>query len=510
LALSRSRRVFPPLLPARAWARAAFALAAVIASFVAELALCRAAGADAQPAIVAALIALSLSARPRPRGPRAHPLLHAAAPAAIAPAAAGFGWLLHAAPAVGAMAFTATMALTVWVRNVGGFAQTLGRLAALPLLAILIVPPPVTRAAGGPIVDIALLIAAGIIGLAVSRALRFLAERAGGTGSDAGSENAQPDTPLERPASARTQTPRTPGSLPVPTRMALQMAVALAAAFVVGFAAFGHHWGWVVLTAFIVCSGARGRGDAAYKGLLRLLGAAAGTLAAAAIGALFAPRGPGEAVTIFVVVYAGLLLRDVNYAYWAGCMTLVLALLANSTGASVTALLALRLLAIIAGALCAVTAAWFVFPIRTEAVIRRRLADVLAALDAFIALADASATERASRLRHLEARIAELNAVAPPVELHRRVFGARGSGEHPAGWISRMREVNERARALSSDGSDAEPVRARVRRATGIARRAIAQHGKPDAPPDAPSIGTALERLHAALPAADLTSSDAS
>ena len=33
-----------------------------------------------------------------------------------------------------------------------------------------------------------------------------------------------------------------------------------------------------------------------------------------------------------------------------------------------------------AGALCAVAATWFVYPIRTEAVVRRRVADVLAAL----------------------------------------------------------------------------------------------------------------------------------
>jgi uncharacterized membrane protein YccC len=38
--------------------------------------------------------------------------------------------------------------------------------------------------------------------------------------------------------------------------MALQMAVALSAAFAAGFLVFPDHWGWCVLTAFIVCSGA--------------------------------------------------------------------------------------------------------------------------------------------------------------------------------------------------------------------------------------------------------------
>jgi predicted trehalose synthase len=38
-----------------------------------------------------------------------------------------------------------------------------------------------------------------------------------------------------------------------------------------------------------------------------------------------------------------------------------------------------------------------------------------------------------------------------------------------------------------------------IRRALGISRRAIANHGKADAPPDAPAIGAALGELHATL-----------
>ncbi len=48
------------------------------------------------------------------------------------------------------------------------------------------------------------------------------------------------------------------GRLLPSTRMALQMGLALAAAFLVGHLAYPDHWTWAVLTAFIVCSGARG------------------------------------------------------------------------------------------------------------------------------------------------------------------------------------------------------------------------------------------------------------
>ncbi len=118
----------------------------------------------------------------------------------------------------------------------------------------------------------------------------------------------------------------------VPTRMALQMLVALALAFAIGMFAFPQHWSWVVLTAFIVCSGAVGRGDAIYKGLLRVGGAIGGTLIAAILSRVAMPNGTVSAAVIFVVLFFGIWLRTVNYAYWAACATLIFALLQGSQG----------------------------------------------------------------------------------------------------------------------------------------------------------------------------------
>jgi uncharacterized membrane protein YccC len=83
-------------------------------------------------------------------------------------------------------------------------------------------------------------------------------------------------------------------------------AVALIAAFVIGRIAFAHHWSWIVLTAFIVCSGSISRGDAIYKGVLRLAEATAGTLAAALVQHMYAPQGPAAALLIFVVLFVAL------------------------------------------------------------------------------------------------------------------------------------------------------------------------------------------------------------
>jgi uncharacterized membrane protein YccC len=71
--------------------------------------------------------------------------------------------------------------------------------------------------------------------------------------------------------------------------MALQMGAALAIAFAAGRTLFGVHWSWLVMTAFIVSSGNRGRGDVLYKSGLRIAAAAMGTVAATLLAGRFAP-----------------------------------------------------------------------------------------------------------------------------------------------------------------------------------------------------------------------------
>jgi len=280
----------------------------------------------------------------------------------------------------------------------------------------------------------------------------------------------------------------------VSTRMALQMAVASALAFAVGFALFPGHWGWAVLTAFIVCSGARGRGDAAYKGVLRLIGALAGTAGAAVLARIWMPSGVLEALAIFAALYVGLWWREVNYAIWACAMTLVLALLAGGNGANV-GMLGVRLEAIVAGALCAVVAAWFVFPIKTTDIVRARLAYALAALDEFVQHAHTDAEQKSGKLAMFEEQLGELERVAPPLRWHRRLGN---HPEHPARWIDLAAGLRARARAY---GEGVEPPPARrgaIRRAIGASRWALAKHGTSDGAESLP-VGAALSKLHETL-----------
>jgi hypothetical protein len=454
--------------------------AAVLASFLTMEAIGSRAGAGSSAAILAAVLALTLARRER--NPQVPAWLNLAVLPLVGIASAFVGRLLLSVPLLGAALFVAALFVSVWLRRFGARASAIGALIALPFVTILIVPVRL-HAPGGELVDLALIVCAGAVAIAWTAIARFAFERFGfATG----------------PSPDRTVpvAPRAPsgGGLSASTRMALQMAVALAAAFAIGFVFFREHWGWLVLTAFIVCSGARGRGDAAYKGLLRLGGALAGTVVAAALQDVALPNGTATACAIFAALFLGMWLRERNYAYWAACITLVLALLARTESAPGLALLLVRLEAIFAGALCAVGATWFVYPIRTESVIRRRVADVLAALDELFQDAAAPPEERARKLAVVDHRAAAMNGVAPPVELHRRLF-ASDVTEHPAVWVAVVRDLLHHARERIERGPNDghKPVLGAIRHA----RRAIGRRLSPEeeaALGDAP-IHASLHRL---------------
>ena len=459
-------------------------IAAAAASFCTVFALCNALGTSTQPSVVAAILAIGMSRRPPATGGRerwAIPLVVAG----VALVAVAIGSLMRTLPLLGAAVFVAGMFLSIWLRNFGDRERRLGAIVALPLVAMLVVPPLGAPGRAGLGAELIAIVCAGVVPLAFVLAFGWIAKRAG------------LPPPTAEPVVARKNERGPSAALSIPTRMALQMAVALSLAFAVGFVAFPEHWGWAVLTAFIVCSGARGRGDAAYKGALRLAGALAGTLAAAVLALLWAPSGVAEAVAIFVVLFFGLWWRSASYAYWACAMTLVLAMLAHTSGRIDLGALELRLLAILAGAVCAVAATWFVFPIKTTDVIRRRLADALTSLDDLVTHAHAAHGEPSAQLVAFESHLGQLDAVATPARLHRIVAD---HPEHPSRWIDALTELRQHAYDFAASDAPADRHRAEIRKAIGASRRAIANHGKPDAA-SGPTIGTALANVRSALAA---------
>ena len=203
--------------------RAALTLASAVLAFCATYAVCLRAGSGAQPAILAAILSLGLSRRTR----SAHDVPLLVLPlvlAGVALAASGVGWLFVHLPVAGAAVFVAGLFLSIWLRNFGANARRAGALLALPLVAMLIVPPPDLSAPGGAATALALTILAGIIAPLSAAIVRRL-------GAFIGLH------PAAEAATAPNEARSATAGLTVPTRMALQMAVALTLAFVVGFGA---------------------------------------------------------------------------------------------------------------------------------------------------------------------------------------------------------------------------------------------------------------------------------
>ena len=395
------------------------AMAAVLASFGIVYEICVRAGAGPSPAILAAALCVGVARRPEAPSIRAFLIKLGELPLVVLGAGLA-GVALLRVPVLGAILFAVGIALSVLLRQYGERAAALGRSIALPFMTILVVPVRVE--AHDPVVAVLLAIVAGAVAVVCS-ALASLA-----TQRFAISRVADRESP------PRLRPPK-PGSLPVATRMALQMLVALALAFVVGLLAFPAHWPWIVLSAFIVTSGAIGRGDAIYKALLRFGGAIGGTLVAALVAHVAFPTSSAFAAAVFAALFIGMWLRQINYAYWAACATLIFALLQGANGIDPAPLFVARVVCIFIGAACGIAATWFVFPIRTEQVVRRRIGDALGAMRGFVT-GETQATDD-ERRTILQRHADELERVAPPVRLHRAVFGARNPQAHPATWIDR-------------------------------------------------------------------------
>lgn len=381
---------------------AAVTMTATLASFATGLVIEHVARLSVSIAILAVALALSIGrtgARAGHRSLRSTALAAVVLPL-VAVAANEIGTRIFRQPNIGDALFVAAMSATVWMRRFGPVARQIATFATFPLVAMLIVPVPIVSSNGSTSDGRWWSALVALVALGWITAIRAVAEHAGILVPAA----VQPAPARERPSSARTSR-RAPASIKIAasTKMSLQMAAALGAAFAVGRHLFGTHWTWTVLTAFIVCSGTRGRADVLYKAALRLTGAGVGTLAATVISGVFPPGDRWSIVAIFAVLAVALWLRQINYAYWAAGMTAALALLYGYYGERGVGLLGTRLEAILIGAALAVAASWLILPVRTTDIIRRDIGVALVALDGYLAaLAEepASAPTRQDRFRH--------------------------------------------------------------------------------------------------------------
>jgi uncharacterized membrane protein YccC len=400
----------------------ALTMAAVLVTFAVAVLIQHTQRQSAALAVLAVTLTLTVDRAARRRPLRAAHLL---AVPALGVLAALLGRLMVGQPAVGDPLFVAAVAGSVWGRRLPGWAGRLAALAALPLVTMLITPVPPTRSPATP------LWSALVAAVAVASVLAVQRWR-------------------PAPAPAPPPVPRAaPRRLSPSARLALQMATALGAALLAGRLFFGPHWPWLVLSAYLVNAGAAGRGEVAHKAVLRVVGAAVGTAAATLVTALAPRHHPATIVAIFVVLAVAAVLRERSYAWWAAGVTTALSLLYGYFGATGLALLGHRLVAIVLGAGLGLAAAWLVVPLRTRDVLRRRVADVLAALTDYLVAARREPERLAAHQQVLHARLAELDRLAPALRAHQRLV--RGRRPHHADAVTALAATGPATEALTRE-----------------------------------------------------------
>jgi len=380
---------------------------AVFGAWYAAWQIQRAADLHLDVVVLAVVLALTLARMSARQGVVSGPrwLVRLVALPLVALLATEVGRLLAHHRWLGGAAFVVVLAGAVWLRRLGPLWSGFGTLVSLPFIALLVVPVPVgpaTARTAWPAVMAVLVF--GWVSLVHLVAVRVgvLPTRLGSAPSGPGRE------------------PRSAGRLPASSRMALQLLVGLAAAYTLGRWLFPDHWPWLVLSCYVVCSGNRGRGDVLHKGVLRLVGALVGTAGATLLSSPF-PAGDRVAIVLlFVVMALASWLRSASYVFWAAGTTAMLALLQGYAGVGGIGELRERLLGVLLGAAVGVAASWFVLPVRSTAVFRRRWADALAALSGFLRALCETPTEAAAARVGFEDAVARLEELQPAFRFHRR------------------------------------------------------------------------------------------
>lgn len=349
--------------------------------------------------------------------------------------------------ATGAVLFALGVALPVWLRRYGPAWRTSGTLAALPFLAVLVHPLP-DRTSWA---FLGWMLVAAAVSYAWAAMIHLLAAPV-----------AMPIAASARPAAVGSR------RLAASTRMAIQLALAVGAAFAFGQWTNPEQLVWPVLTVLVVHSANRGRGDVLWKGIERTIGALAGTLIATLLSGVL-PAGDSLAiVAIFAVLALGAGLREVSYAYQAACTTAALAFLYGYFGQGGAGLLAHRLLGVAVGAVIGIAAAWFVLPVRTTDIARMRIAALLAAA-ADLANSTAAGPPDQTALGRLTGGDRDLAALTPTLRAARR-FG-RGPARGLDQTVTHARTLANQVADLARQSTTATPPHEARREVAGLLRQ---------------------------------------
>ncbi|PYE44684.1 putative membrane protein YccC [Rhizobium sp. PP-F2F-G20b] len=200
-------------------------------------------------------------------------------------------------------------------------------------------------------------------------------------------------------------------------RTAIQITHASALAMVFGLMLSRERWFWAVLSAFLVFTNTRSRGDTAMRAVQRSIGTLFGIAVGLVAASLLQTMTPVVLILAAVCVFLAFYLLAVSYAAMTFFVSIVLALVYSLIGSLTPEVLILRLEETVIGSLAGLAVAFLVFPARTETLAGEALQRWCAALRRLLtdAAEGRSGFDLIHRSQVLERAYAELSSVVRPL-----------------------------------------------------------------------------------------------
>ncbi|MFC5384950.1 FUSC family protein [Aquamicrobium segne] len=167
-------------------------------------------------------------------------------------------------------------------------------------------------------------------------------------------------------------------------RQACQVTIASAIAMVGGVALSPERWFWAVLTAFLIFSNTRSRGDLYVRALNRAFGTAIGILIGIGLATWVGGALDLTIILATICIFAAFYLGSLSYFVMTFFITIAIALIYGLIGVFTPALLVLRLEETMIGVAAGVFVSLFVLPLSTTRHTGEAVAHFLETLDLFL------------------------------------------------------------------------------------------------------------------------------
>lgn len=292
---------------------------------------------------------------------------------------------------------------------------------------------------------------------------------------------------VARDISPRSATWNPLARLPMTTRQAIQVAVAGGLAILAGRALSEQRYYWAVIAAFVAFTGTATRGDTFVKAANRVIGTAAGLVAAILVANLTAGNTDAVLAVILASMFLGFYLQQISYAFMIFFITIMVAQLYSVLNEFSDQLLVLRLEETAIGAAIGILVAVLVLPVSTTDTSRAARSNFYTALQELLeATAERLSTESIDKdldglARTVNNHLYQLRTILQPLTTP---LALRGDARRIRHRLNLYAAASMAARAVASAArprhTDPDTALAQAARHLAAAAEALAGRADPD------------------------------